>query len=1773
MENEPGFLAAYKHSQHCSHPLLLKYLIKILYHLVKSTEEGLASRVVGQILSLEGDFAHFIFHLDILLKGMPLEQRGGIRAENPRYLNYLLEIGCFAIQHIPTTVVSTFPILQLKLAVEGLIKQGESLDILKQKIEELETQFTATQNELMQKQQPQETTDSAIDEQPPEPFTTIQVLPTPEEIQYHDRKPFLRPNIIKGAYDNWDHYLDVQFRLLREDFVSPLRHGVYQHCEGNPGKRISEVRIYSDVHVLAPVCLFSGVGFQIRFDVQRLDRVKWEHSRRLIFGSLLCLSKDDFKTMVFATVVKREPKLLSEGLLTIKFEGEVNGFEINPKDSFTMVESTAYFEAYRHVLEGLQTVSRTADTMPFKRYIVDCNLQDIPSPLYIRTTGSASFNLTQALGMKGIKPRVTIIDHSTWPHVDETSLDKSQLEAVKMALTQEISVIQGPPGTGKTYIGLKIVQAFLHNRRLWDPNTTSPILVVCYTNHALDQFLEGIKNCNVEGKQPNIVRIGGRCKSESLANCVLAAKVQNCRSERSFPRGLYRTFVEARNEMYDFKRWIDQALDELDIKEGKILNLMTLEGVIHPHHRFQLTEGMATEVGKEIEIWLGLWYPPTADEALDDDETLARALQQSLVGIKEASVNHPPVQVAGLARDADPIADLDHDRDQFIDVDEEARLLQEERMLEGEEIELQDQLRPQAQESPDVQPHDSQPGSESEWRVKQMSHEKRKKKIERGYRHLPMSNRQVMAVEDVRVLNERDKWRLYHYWVNRHLQLKKQELSRVAQRYNYTCDYYNEQQRELNNYAIKGADVIGMTTTGAAKHHYILKNIHPKIVIVEEAAEVFESHIVTSLSPSVQQLILIGDHKQLKPKPNCYDLEKKYGLAVSLFERLAENGIPFTTLAVQHRMRPEIAELLLQAKIYSRLENHNSVKDYKHVFGIGKDLFFIDHHAPEKSNPDGDMRSHVNYYEADYLVALCRYLLKQGYSPAQITILTMYRGQLLELKRRMWRADFEGVRVAAVDDFQGEENEIILLSLVRSNSDGDIGFLKIENRICVSLSRAKVGLYIIGNSLMLRNKDQTVWPLILAHMNQKGCVGRALPLYCQLHPDQKVAAITAEDFAKCPEGGCQKQCNTRLQCGHTCTRLCHPYDREHKLYKCYKQCTKILSCGHKCKSRCFQCIDKCQPCGELVEKRNPRCNHMMHIPCPLDPSEVPCQLQCAKSLQCGHLCQETCSQPCTVRCKVQVNKFLPCGHKHKIHCYKNPQDISCPEPCKKLLDCGHECSGTCGECQGGRLHIQCQYKCGRQLVCGHICKFPCTANCPPCTHPCNNYCVHSRCRKRCYEPCVPCMEPCQWKCQHFRCTARCGELCNRPPCNLPCPKRLSRCGHPCIGLCGEICPKKCRVCDREEVSEIFFGNEDEPDARFIELRDCGHVFEVEGLDTWVETHNEGDPNEVQFKVCPKCKTPIRKSLRYGNTIKKTLADMEQIKKKQLEIGQDILSKDIQRFRREVQASANQRFIEEALQKIEGTINPPTDAQGRKQQVYLFPHRINAIKNQLTFLSQVVKLHDTLSPIKVSSCKFSSCTIQIQELCHAICTLQAFFMQDFLSDQQLSDIRSELQRLMCIARLCDLEFKVVTKKCTVSSIDQSRLSKVAAQLSESQRHGMKLTPDIEEEVSALIAHFNEKYAVSGLTEAERVEIVNAIGLTKGHWFKCPNGHYYCIGECGGAMEKAKCPECGANIGGTNHQLLEGNQLAQEMDGASYAAWSETANLANFDPNELQRLFGV
>lgn len=70
----------------------------------------------------------------------------------------------------------------------------------------------------------------------------------------------------------------------------------------------------------------------------------------------------------------------------------------------------------------------------------------------------------------------------------------------------------------------------------------------------------------------------------------------------------------------------------------------------------------------------------------------------------------------------------------------------------------------------------------------------------------------------------------------------------------------------------------------------------------------------------------------------------------------------------------------------------------------------------------------------------------------------------------------------------------------------------------------------------------------------------------------------------------------------------------------------------------------------------------------------------------------------------------------------------------------------------------------------------------------------------------------------------------------------------------------------------------------------------------------------------------------------------------------------------------------------------------------------------------------------------------------------------------------------------------------------------------------------------------------ISEEDRKTIVEAFGQESGRWFKCPNGHVYVVTECGGATEESICNECGARVGGTNHYVGDGNNLATEMDGA-------------------------
>jgi helicase required for RNAi-mediated heterochromatin assembly 1 len=164
--------------------------------------------------------------------------------------------------------------------------------------------------------------------------------------------------------------------------------------------------------------------------------------------------------------------------------------------------------------------------------------------------------------------------------------------------------------------------------------------------------------------------------------------------------------------------------------------------------------------------------------------------------------------------------------------------------------------------------------------------------------------------------------------------------------------------------------------------------------------------------------------------------------------------------------------------------------------------FFCDHTWPEV---DDSLTSKVNEIEALLVCELYCYLCLNGVPSSKITILTFYNGQRKKILKMLM--DNENTRrhdpiVVTVDSYQGEENDIVILSLVRSRdgpSDG-IGFLAVDNRVCVAFSRARRGLYIFGNSRHLAAASE-LWKQIksILEVGEQGAprIGNGIPVTCK----------------------------------------------------------------------------------------------------------------------------------------------------------------------------------------------------------------------------------------------------------------------------------------------------------------------------------------------------------------------------------------------------------------------------------------------------------------------------------------------------------------------------------------------------------------------------------------------------------------------------------------------------------------------------------------------------
>ncbi len=235
-------------------------------------------------------------------------------------------------------------------------------------------------------------------------------------------------------------------------------------------------------------------------------------------------------------------------------------------------------------------------------------------------------------------------------------------------------------------------------------------------------------------------------------------------------------------------------------------------------------------------------------------------------------------------------------------------------------------------------------------------------------------------------------------------------------------------------------------------------------LVIDEACQAMEAP-VWPLLRKANNVVLAGDPKQLPPTVICRQAAAE-GASVSLMERLAKE-LPerLFFLETQYRMAPEIMAFPSVDSYGGKLKAHTSVLErvpnisenglFSHkVLAIdtsGSDFF-------EEPGEEGESR--INLSEARLITLLANQFISQGLERSQIGIITPYRAQVELLTSK---PDLDGIEINSVDSFQGREKDVIMVSFVRSNPNGDIGFLEETRRTHVAITRAKRHLTVVGD--------------------------------------------------------------------------------------------------------------------------------------------------------------------------------------------------------------------------------------------------------------------------------------------------------------------------------------------------------------------------------------------------------------------------------------------------------------------------------------------------------------------------------------------------------------------------------------------------------------------------------------------------------------------------------------------------------------------------------------
>jgi hypothetical protein len=270
-----------------------------------------------------------------------------------------------------------------------------------------------------------------------------------------------------------------------------------------------------------------------------------------------------------------------------------------------------------------------------------------------------------------------------------------------------------------------------------------------------------------------------------------------------------------------------------------------------------------------------------------------------------------------------------------------------------------------------------------------------------------------LAAISLKEMSSTERTNLHRNWISQRTSQLTNNLVSSMQVFENAKKNLGKCHSELDLRCLQEAHIIGVTTSGLARNLQLLQRVRAKVMLCEEAGEVLEAHTLTAFLPSVEHAILIGDHEQLRPQINNYDLQHdsargaRYALDISLFERLVRpqvgnSKLPLSTLKTQRRMHPSISELV-RVPLYPGLQDHPSVSHYPDVDGMRNRLHWLDHREREDSRLPGTVSmSRTNSFEVEMVATLVSHLVRQGtYASDDIAVITPYLGQLQKIKQRL----------------------------------------------------------------------------------------------------------------------------------------------------------------------------------------------------------------------------------------------------------------------------------------------------------------------------------------------------------------------------------------------------------------------------------------------------------------------------------------------------------------------------------------------------------------------------------------------------------------------------------------------------------------------------------------------------------------------------------------------------------------------------------------------------